>query len=200
MKKILASFALAMLVGCVAPPPPAPKHEVKDATVLVALVGVGTCSGTIVGPHAILSATHCFEGNPAVSIRGSVVHVRKRIDDAWDHTILIVDQTYTYWAARGASPQQGQYIHIWGNPDDKLDWFRVGYVVGNDKDESGKPLLVYDINGFFGDSGSGVFNDQGQLVAVTSICVFDSAQGVPFKMMGSYELHFTAQDWAQVQS
>jgi len=195
MKKMLAlALVVLSLTGCGTPPP---RHAVKEAAVRLELVGLGTCSGTIIGPHAILSAAHCFAEPAPIKVNGVLVKVVKEIDDDADHSILIVDQTYTYWAQRVAAPVQGEAVQLWGNPDGKTDWYRRGYVVGSDKDENGKPVLVYDVNGFFGDSGSGVFDVDGNLVAVTSVCVFDSREGVPFKMMGSYYFNFTPQEWAQ---
>lgn len=195
MKKWLAlALVVLSLTGCLPPPP---RHSIKEAAVRLELVDLGTCSGTIIGPHAILSAAHCFAEPAPVRINGTLVKVLKKIEDGADHEILIVDQTYTYWAQRGVTPVQGQGVQLWGNPDGKSDWYRRGYVVGSDKDEEGRPVLVYDVNGFFGDSGSGIFDADGRLIAVTSLCVFDVQQGVPFKMMGSYNLNFTPQQWAQ---
>lgn len=195
MKKLLALLLVVLsLVGCEAP---ATRHATKDAAVRIELVGLGTCSGTIIGPHAILSAAHCFGNQVPIKVNGVLVKVVKQMDDDADHSIIVVDQTYTYWAQRAAGPVQGESVQLWGNPDGKQDWYRRGYVVGGDKDEEGKPVVVYDVNGFFGDSGSGIFDADGHLIAVTSLCVFDSREGVPFKMMGSYNLDFTPQQWAQ---
>jgi hypothetical protein len=195
MKKLLALVLVVLsLTGCL---PPRKHHDVKDATVRLELVGLGTCSGTVIGPHAILSATHCFTEHAPVKVNGVMVLIEREINDGADHTILIVDETFDYWASRGAQPSQGDTVQLWGNPDGKTDWYRRGYMVGVDTDEEGRQVRVYDVNGFFGDSGSGLFDADGRLIAVTSLCVFDSAEGVPFKMMGSYDLNFTAQDWAQ---
>ena len=92
---LLAAFLT--LAGCAHPV----RHAHACAVRLT--IGEGTCSGTIIGPHSILSATHCFDGSP-VSINDRLVKVLQHIDDGDDHTILIVDQTYRDWAGIGSAP------------------------------------------------------------------------------------------------
>jgi hypothetical protein len=196
MKKALALLVVVLsLFGCGTPPA---RHALKDATVRIELVGLGSCSGTIIGPHAILSATHCFNDPASIKINEAPAIVKDREDDGFDHTILVVDLTFAYWAdVSDWGLRQGDTVFYWGNPGGELDWYRRGYVVGKDRDEDGKDLAILDVNGFFGDSGAGVFDSSGRVVGVVSLCTFQSGYGVPFKMMGVYPFHFTAQQWAK---
>lgn len=198
MKKllVLALFVLS-LIGCGTPPP---RHQLKEAALRIELVDLGVCSGTAIGPHAVLTATHCFEQAAPIKINDKLVTVSKRVDDDRDHTIIIVNVTFDYWAPLGATAEQGDKVTIYGNPAGKRDWMRVGIVAGYDQDDFGNALQVYDINGFFGDSGSGVFNSRGELVAVIGVVIFEDSQGVPLKLMGAYAFHFTPQQWAEANA
>ena len=57
--------------------------------------------------------------------------------------------------------------------------------------------MLYGINGWFGDSGSGVFNERGQLVAVISYLRFMGAEDGSWQAMGSFPLAFTAEQMAE---
>lgn len=180
--------------GCGVSPP---RHVPKESAVRLEMADMGICSGTIIGPHAVLTATHCFEDTTLVRLNDTNAEVIQRMDDGRDHTIVLVNRTFVYWVSVGSEAQQGDDVYYWGNPDGIWDWYRRGYVVGTDTDAKGRPLTVYDINGFFGDSGSGIFNAQGQLVAVTSLCDATAVHGLQFKMMASYPLNFTLEQWVK---
>jgi hypothetical protein len=87
IRALLALVLIATTAGCV-------KHSVlagAHATALrLEMAGNGVCSGTAVGPHLVLTATHCFgegplvspaETTPLVSIDGKPVAEVKRIND-----------------------------------------------------------------------------------------------------------------------
>jgi hypothetical protein len=65
-------------------------------------------------------------------------------------------------------------------------------------------VLVYDINGFMGDSGAGVFNEAGEVQGVlTAAQVEESKQGdqtVSIKFMDGFKLAFTAADLQAAQT
>lgn len=199
MKKALALLLVVLsLTGCGTPPA---RHVLKDAAARIEIGGVGVCSGTIIGPHAVLSATHCFADPGNIKINEASVTVKGREDDGFDHTILIVDISFDYWASIAQWPlAQGDSVYYYGNPAGLHDWLRRGYVVGNDRDDDGKEILILDVNGFFGDSGSGVFDRDGNVAGVISICTFLSGNGVPFKMMGVFPFRFSPQQWAKASA
>lgn len=73
-------------------------------------------------------------------------------------------------------------MHYWGNPYVFNMLLRRGYVSGF----SGRST-VYDVNGYHGDSGAGIFNKNNQLTGVISyIHAIES-----FAVMGSFPLNFT---------
>jgi len=57
---------------------------------------------------------------------------------------------------------------------------------------------MYDINGWFGDSGAGIFDRDGKLVGVISI-LYSTSDTQPMHLMGSLPLRFTAEQWRQAQ-
>lgn len=146
--------------------------------------GTGLCSGTAIAPRVILSATHCFDTTGVyLLVNGRVAKIERVFDDGNDHTLLVVDIGFENYAEIGPELEKGEDMHYWGNPGMNM-FFRKGYVTGYD--ESG--ATYYDANGFQGDSGAGVFDEDGKLVGVVS---FVWTNTVAFKMMGSFPMNFT---------
>jgi len=57
-------------------------------------------------------------------------------------------------------------------------------------------ITLYDLNGYYGDSGSGIFNARGQLVGVMSVLA-QLTDGGYFKLVGSFPLAFTEDQWRE---
>lgn len=167
--------------------------------------GIGTCSGTAIAPHVILSATHCFvnEKTGIFNVKEFMVNSQKTkiikdiISDNSDHSLVLVDATFMSYSGLTSGSNISDDIHFWGNPAGWNDIYRKGYISA--RDES---VTLYDTNGFFGDSGSGIFNSEGKLIAVLSIIVNmtevrktdDNSSGIDvstIKFMGSYPFTFT---------
>jgi hypothetical protein len=157
----------------------------------------GVCSGTAIGPHLILSATHCFEGLTKLTVNGKQVIVRKQVDDGNDHTMLVVDITFKTWASIGGAPKPGDVVFLWGQPAFLNFMYREGHVAGYDE-KDGVATTIYDYNGFPGDSGSGVFNADGAVSAVVSYAIVINYDGMQFKLMGSIPIKFTESQYAEV--
>lgn len=64
----------------------------------------GTCSGTLVGKHAILTAEHCMAETKTLLVNGSQVHIRRIILDHHDHALVVVDMEFSRWAFVGDAP------------------------------------------------------------------------------------------------
>lgn len=91
--KLRIAFYLVLLVAVVGCATHSRRDVLRDAhgkTLRLEMVGGGICSGTAVGPHLVLTATHCFGEGPMVSpaetaalvsVDGKPVAEVKRIND-----------------------------------------------------------------------------------------------------------------------
>lgn len=155
----LAFVLLATTAGCA-------QHSAKvladthKTTYRLEMNGEGSCSGTAIGEHLLLSATHCFQNLVSLKVNGKAVTVLKRVDDGKDHTILVLDSRFTNWSEIGHEPKQADRVFIWGNPSEFVDFYREGHIAGYVSGEQGRVTIV-DLNLFFGDSGSAIFNEDG---------------------------------------
>ena len=75
--------------------------------------------------------------------------------------------------------------------------YRHGYVSGHFVNEN-VTITMYDFNGYFGDSGSGIFNSRGQLIGVTSV-LYQQQDGAYMKLMVSFSLAFTDAQWLEAR-
>lgn len=73
-------------------------------TTLALRMDDGTCSGTSVGRHVVLTATHCLVGQSHLAIDGKEVAVKKVINDHHDHSLVVVDRSFDHWAFVGDEP------------------------------------------------------------------------------------------------
>lgn len=197
MKAVL--LALVLLGGSAAIPASAPSSVNRDpaehaTTVHLTFTDGGSCSGTIIGPHAVLSASHCYAEAPLAMVDGVKARTLKSVSDGRDHTIIWVDLTYKVWASIGAPKMiQGEEVHWFGNPLGRRDLLRRGYVSGF---ESPDWVLIDAVVGP-GDSGSGIFNNAGEIVGVISSVYAPTEY---FHLMGARMLGFTPEQYAQAQS
>lgn len=171
----------ACLHGCAYASTPA--HDKVHAATLFLEMERGTCSGTAVAAHSVLTAAHCLARDKLVKIDGEPVKVLSVRDDGDDHVLVVVDLTFNH-IARVASqpPRVGDVVFIWGNPMGFEDLLRYGRVSGYKEH-----VTLLELHGWFGDSGAGVFNEQGQLVGVVS-----SLAGSPeFHQVGMFPMAFT---------
>jgi len=155
----------------------------------------GSCSGTVVGKNTILTATHCLADARSLAIDGIPVVVYKAYDDKHDHLLLVTSLSFRDAALRGPEAKQGDSVYVIGNPGELVDIYRQGTVAGY-KEFPEAPATLYDINGYFGDSGAGIFNHEGQLIGVISILYQQVGSGY-MKTMGSFDLAFTPGQWQE---
>jgi hypothetical protein len=157
----------------------------------------GVCSGTAVAPHTIISAAHCFEDvenelgfvtppPPSMKVNGYLVKILAVVFDGNDHALVKVDFTFDNYARLAKTPDVSAHVHYWGNPAKIDNVYREGYITSYHLGE-----MVMDINGFFGDSGAGIFNTRGLLVGVISFIHPKEHQGLVFRLMGASALEFT---------
>lgn len=185
----------------------------------------GSCSATAVGPHALLTATHCLTASDTIQVDDKEAIVDSIISDPVDHSIYLLSGIeFKEYAdvAEGVQLSQGEHFFMFGNPGDLTDIYREGYVAGfndkdgdddsafpdifrflpnifsfnrnkaNDKPHRNKPhIILFDFAGFFGDSGSALFDDDGRIVAITSFVHQQASMGYHNQFMGGYELRLT---------
>jgi V8-like Glu-specific endopeptidase len=167
-------------------------HLIEQSTVL----SEGHCSATAVGPHALLTASHCEEPTDEIYVDGKKAKVEGILRDGNDHSFLLLSGVAFDKTAELASRKQevGDEIEIVGNPANHALLYRAGHVSGY---EFGfPPYFLYDINAFFGDSGAGIFHD-GRIVGVISFLRVEQGEGgTKFTLAGGFELSFTDQQIA----
>ena len=188
----MKTFILALLLilfGCSAR---------AGAPVTVRLdVDGGICSGTVVAPSVILSAQHCFQeeeegwGLPlpaptTMRVDGYQVKILAIVFDDNDHAMVKVDFVFRDYAHLAKPAPVGTHIHYWGNPAGLMHVYREGYVASYHHSE-----MMMDINGFFGDSGTGIFDEHENLVGVISFISAIPHSGLVFELMGANPLEFT---------
>lgn len=175
-------------------------YKGKENTVQLMFSSGEVCSGTAIGKHTILTASHCFHDNASLATVNGLVAVDKRqVVDGNDHTLLTTDMAYKTTAKLARAAEEGDSIHYWGNPDG-VTLLRVGTVVGFNAD-----VMVIDSNGWYGDSGAGIMNEKGEVVGVISsvyvrqIVTADGVYMGAFKMSGARGLKFTQEQLKDIK-
>jgi len=189
---IFACVTLLSTSACAADAPVAPTKPHERMTAVRIVTAGGKCSGTTIAPHVIISAAHCFRtATNLIMVNDKVGMISRILQDGNDHAIVVVseDITFTTFAPIGPPVDEGDLIHYWGNPYLFDMMLRRGYVSGF----SGVNT-VFDVNGYQGDSGAGIFNAKGQLIAILS---YLQGEG-PFVLIGSYPINFTSTQLASV--
>jgi len=160
-----------------------------------------TCSGTVVAENVILSAAHCFKEQPpdlpfimlpprplptTMLVDGFKVYILAIVFDDNDHALVKVDHFFKEHATLAKPAPVGARVHYWGNPAGVNDVYREGYVTSYEHS-----AMVMDVNGFFGDSGAGIFDESGHVVGVMSYIEAHAHSGLVFRLMGAVPLEFT---------
>ena len=97
--KVLCLLAALFLGGCGAVAQP--QESPKTATLRLEYEDGGVCSGTAVGRHTVLTATHCMEDSELRAINGRVAHVIHREDDGKDHALVVVSVEFAHHVQMG---------------------------------------------------------------------------------------------------
>lgn len=104
MKHLLILWCLLGFAGCMADNPVVKAHGSTLHLTIFSSEGNGSCSGTAVGPHAVLTAAHCMEHLEALDINGKEVRVQKVLRDGSDHAIALVDMDFKAWVVVAKEP------------------------------------------------------------------------------------------------
>jgi hypothetical protein len=137
------------------------------------LFGSNSCSATIIGKHALLTASHCEMAADTVEVDGAPVKIVQIIRDGNDHSIyLIKGMEFTDVSTFSSKLDVGEEVFLFGNPRGLIHLYRHGFYAGQQK-PPGKPnwpdVLMFDLNIGPGDSGGAVFNANQEIVAVISV-------------------------------
>ena len=136
---------------------------------------VGHCSGTAIGPHAILTAQHCFRDSNQIRLDADKepTTILAAFVDGNDHVIYLVNREFKVWVSIDQRKlSAGERVHFWGNPGMSTDILRTGVFVkiGLIPEVSSRvKLQIFILPVFRGDSGSGLFDEDGNIVAVLSM-------------------------------
>lgn len=111
----------------------------------------------------------------------------------------MVDEKFKAWAdLEPREPKKAEKLFIWGNPSSSVDFYREGHVAGYSDGSVGR-VTVVDLNVWFGDSGSAIFDSHGDVIGVTSMLTFEqSLNGVPLKFMAFFPFAFTESQYEDV--
>jgi len=155
-----------------------------------------SCSATAVGPHTLLTAGHCLMATSKIKVDGEVANITNLVFDDADHMLVVTDATFVYWLRidQTALPaiQPGTPVHMWGNPGHSVDLFRAGVFKKWDSLDEDTKLAVFQLPIYAGDSGSGLINDSGALIAVASLGDQSADAAV-------FVLQFTSEQLSQIK-
>ena len=139
------------------------------------VAGQAGCSATSIGPHVLLTASHCEQPTGTLTIDGkSGVKILKVYRDENDHSILFLDGVKFDQVSK-VTPRKlrdREFVFIWGNPGDTGVQFVKDLRTGKYLTQNifkGRLVDVYDLESHHGDSGSGIFDVNGNVVDVLSI-------------------------------
>jgi hypothetical protein len=190
--KGLVLVLLALLSGCCC----ATTDTAKSLSLKLKFTST-ICTGTPVQKDVILTAAHCTDKDRPLSFVGDIPVVTvETVTDGKDHVLIRVSGIeFKKWAAFGPSPTQADKLWWVGNPAGLENMYREGYVVRATKEQ-----IYFDAKGFMGDSGAGIFDTQGRLVAVMSGFEYwsDGVSGILFDMSVAFPFAFTEEQWKQM--
>lgn len=190
MTKVIIAVLLALGVawGATAHSPKVSQKAISERTTFTLEFEDSHCSGTAISANVILSAAHCFPTDEAISFKvdGRDAKVIKIARDGKDHILVKVNIGLHYKAKLSKGQlEKGDRVYYFGNPGTP-DIFRSGEYSGTHEG-----ALVFDINSWQGDSGSAVFNEQGEIVAVVNAMMRIDI----FKLTICYPLEFTKEQY-----
>jgi hypothetical protein len=167
---------------------------------------MGYCTGTVIGPHAILSAAHCNKGS-GVQL-DSVPHtytITKTLKDGRDHIIFLVDGPafYNIEPYEARYPIVGEKVDIYGDGGREYPAVHKTGIVLDEYNPSevdaASGFFCYSVSSIPGDSGSAVYGADGKIVGVVTYGIRD---GAFFERthMGAFAMNFTPEQIKEAQN
>lgn len=170
----------ALLINRHQPQPPTPISIQQHATHRLGFIrkgqDVGFCTGTAIGPHAILTATHCRHDISEIHLDLSTktYNIMKVLTDDRDHDIYLIDGSPLDYLVEYKVREAlvGEPVFLYGNggaqyPSRKLEGRTIDFEDPSDVDAR-QGEAVFSLPVIPGDSGSAVFASDGSIVAVTT--------------------------------
>jgi len=147
---------------------------------------------------SFLTAGHCITNSNHIQIDFNVgpTTILAMTSDGHDHVLLLVDETFDYLLRVEQRPLiETEPVHFWGAPGHNNSVYRDGYYNGlciDTEDLRKEKSQLFILPVFPGDSGSGVFDENGHVIAVVSLA--DKSAD-----MVSFPLSFTSRQLAVIQ-
>lgn len=148
------------------------------------------CSATAVSKVALLTAEHCFKTASVYETFGPEIQVFR---DKHDHMLVVFSHEVfsEYATISKESVRIGDEVQIVGSPAGSSNFYRKGYVASFDIEAE---EIYYDLNAHPGDSGSGIFNSKGELIAVLTHVKTSMISNSYLKIAASYRFSFTDEE------
>jgi hypothetical protein len=169
------------------------------------------CTGTAIGPHAILTALHCDENAQYLQVRIDYSFYRYTIQtgvvDGRDHLILLLDgpafTNIDSYVTR--APKQGEPVYIYGNGHAQFPApLKVGFVT-NEYDPSdvnaATQLFYVSLPIIPGDSGAAIYGADGAILGIVTYRISDEAESFGFSKTeaAGFQLNYDKDTIANVQ-
>jgi hypothetical protein len=140
----------------------------------------GVCTGTAIGPHALMTAHHCNDEGDSDTIRLDMTlqekfHIEKILTDGRDHDVYLLDgPAFTNVAFYKTRPiKVGEPVYVWGDgdgvyPPRKLTGVEAKLFMEYSDVDARSGLAMFTMKVIPGDSGSIVWSEDGYMLAVTT--------------------------------
>jgi len=160
---LLSALLLVAGCGCVSIPTHSDLRATTHRIEVLRLDGGAICSATAIAADTLLTATHCMSGAIGLVVDDSPATVAEVTVEGDRATIRLSAPVFATWAQLGPTPEQGDRVRWWGNPRGIADVYREAVVASVQGGVIAVGAMVCH-----GDSGAGIFDAAGQVVAVIS--------------------------------